>query len=152
HSYSGVVTRWACLPPLAQQIERLRRQHYVAVLAAFGLLNANDLLRAVDVFDLQPDHLAGTQAATIAKAEQHADFEGLSDCQQALRLVRAHHLWNFLWLTKVIDLGSEIRPPQCDAKQELHAGHDAVAIADAHARLGQVQLEPANVLRCRRVW
>jgi hypothetical protein len=60
----------------------------------------NDLLRAVDMLDLQPDHLAGTQAAAIAKAEQHADLDGLSDRQQALRLVRVHHLWNLLWLTR----------------------------------------------------
>ena len=29
---------------------------------------------AVDVLDLQPDHLAGTQAATIAEAEQEANL------------------------------------------------------------------------------
>jgi hypothetical protein len=41
-----------------------------------------------------------------------------------------------------------IRPPQCDAKQELHTGHDPVAIADAHARLGQVQLKATHIIRC----
>src|SRR6478672_7829842 len=39
-------------PPLAQ--ERLGRQHDVAILAALGLLDANDLLRAVDMLDPQP--------------------------------------------------------------------------------------------------
>src|ERR1035437_9151449 len=55
----GIVTWWARLPPLAQQIERLGRQHDMAVLAALGLLDANDLLRPVDMLDLQPHHLAG---------------------------------------------------------------------------------------------
>src|SRR6266576_3703480 len=62
------MTRWAHLPPLAQQIERLGRQHDVAVLAALRLLDTNDLLGAVDMLDLQPHHLAGTQAAAIAEA------------------------------------------------------------------------------------
>ena len=64
---SGIVTRRTRLPPLAQQIERLRRQHDIAVLAALGLLDPDDLLRAVDMLNLEPDHFAGAQAATIAE-------------------------------------------------------------------------------------
>ena len=47
--HARIVPRWARLPPLPQQIEHLGRQHHVAVLAALGLLDANDVLRAVDV-------------------------------------------------------------------------------------------------------
>ena len=35
----------------------------------------NDLLCAVDVLDLEPDHLASTQTAAIAEAEQDAHLE-----------------------------------------------------------------------------
>src|SRR5216684_5469539 len=70
------------LPPLSQEIDHLRRQHDIAIFAALGLLDANDLLRAVDVLDLQPDHFAGTQAAAIAKTEQHANLEATCDGQQ----------------------------------------------------------------------
>jgi hypothetical protein len=41
----------------------------------------------------------------------------------------------------------KIQPPQRHAHQELHPGHDAVAIADAEAALDQVRLEPADVIR-----
>ena len=99
----------ARLPPLAQQIERLGRQHDVAVLAALGLLDANDPLRAVDMLDLQPDHFAGAQAAAIAETEQHAGLEARGDRQQAPRLVRAHHLRDLLRLTDVIDRGGKIQ-------------------------------------------
>src|SRR3979490_1413096 len=58
HRRSRIVERWACFPPLAQQIERLGRQHDTATLAALGLLDANDLLRAVDMLDLHPDYPA----------------------------------------------------------------------------------------------
>ena len=55
----------ARLPPLPQQINHLRRQHDIAVLAALGLLDTNDLLRAVDMLDLQPDP-AGTRGSPLA--------------------------------------------------------------------------------------
>jgi hypothetical protein len=64
---------------LAQQVERLRRQHDIAVLAALGLLDPNDLLRTIDMLDPQPDHLAGAQAAAIAETKQRADLEVVGD-------------------------------------------------------------------------
>src|SRR3979409_574709 len=88
---SRIVTRWTRLPPLAQEIERLGRQHDITILAAFRLLDANDLLRAIDVFDLQPDHLASAQAAAIAETEQNARLEATGDGPQALGLGPAHH-------------------------------------------------------------
>jgi hypothetical protein len=82
------------------------------------------------------DHLAGAQAAAIAETEQRAGLEARGNGQQAPRLVRAHHLRDLLGLTEVIDLGGKIQSPQRHAQQELYPGHDAVAIADAHAGLG----------------
>src|SRR5258708_39246376 len=82
---SRIVPRRARLPPFAQQAERLRRQHDVAVLAALRLLDTNDLLRAVDMLDLEPHHLAGAQPASIAETEQDASLEAAGDRQQALR-------------------------------------------------------------------
>jgi hypothetical protein len=139
------------LPPLPQQSNHLRRQHDIAILAALGLLDSNDLLRAVDMLDLQPYHFAGTQAATIAKAQHDARLEAGGNSQNATRLVRAHHLRNRLRLVQVIDLGRKVQPPQRHPQQELHPGHDPVAIADADPALGQVQLEAADIIRCRRV-
>ena len=69
-----------------------------------ALLDANDVLRPVDMLDLQPDHLAGTQAAAIAETEQHAGLEALGDGQQTPRLILAHHQRDLLRLTQVIDL------------------------------------------------
>src|SRR5215472_16892802 len=43
------------VPASSQPIEHLGREDDVAILAAFRLLNANDLLCAIDMFDLQPD-------------------------------------------------------------------------------------------------
>ncbi|WLA85749.1 hypothetical protein QNJ99_16915 [Bradyrhizobium elkanii] len=104
------------------------------------------------MFDLQPDHLAGAQPAAIAETEQKASLEAAGDREQALRLIRAHHQRNLLRLAEVIDLGRKVQPPQRHAEQEPQPGHDAVAVADARAHLGQVQLETADVLKCGRVW
>src|SRR6202166_2211141 len=147
HGSCGIETPPARLPPLAQQVERVGRQHDIAVLAALGLLDPNDLLRAVDVLDLQPDYLAGAQAAAIAETEQHAHLEAARDRKQAPGLVLAYHQRNLLRLTEVINLGRKIQSPQRHAKQEPQPGHDAVAIADARARLGKMQLKPADILR-----
>src|SRR6185503_971236 len=106
---------------------------------------------SVDVLDLQPDHLAGAQAATIAETKQRADLEVVDDGEQSPRLVRAHHQRDLLGLADVIDLGGKIQSPQRHAKQEPQPGHDAVAAADAHTRLRKVELEPANVFGRRRV-
>src|ERR1700674_5741732 len=57
------------LPPLPQQIEHLGRQHHVAVLAALGLLDPNNVLCPVDMLDLQPHHLTGAQATAKAETE-----------------------------------------------------------------------------------
>src|SRR5215471_551262 len=146
HRRSGNVTRWARLPPLSQQIEHLGREHDIAILAAFGLLNANDLLRAVDMLDLEPDHLASTQPAAVAETEQHAHLEVPGDGQEPLGLVRAHHQRNLLRLTQVIDLGRKIQSPQRHAQQKPQPGHDLIAGTDAQPCLGEVQLEPADIL------
>src|SRR6202795_5397936 len=55
HGSRGIETPPSRLPPLAQQVERVGRQHDIAVLAALGLFDPDDLLRAVDVLDLQPE-------------------------------------------------------------------------------------------------
>src|ERR1700757_2021196 len=145
--YSRIVTRGTRLPPLPQQVEHLVRQHHIAILAALGLLDANDVLRPVDVLDLEPHDLARPQSAAVAEAEQNARLEACGHRQQSLDLVDAHHQRELLRLTNVVDLLGKVQSPQRDAKQEPQPGHDAVAGANAHARLGQVQLEPADILQ-----
>jgi hypothetical protein len=95
--------------------------------------------------------LTTSQAAAVAEAEQGADLEVAGDGEQATRLVRAHYQRDLLRLADVIDLGGKIQSPQCHAEQEPQPGHDAIAIANAHADLGQVQLEPADILARRGV-
>ena len=71
----------------------------MAVLPPLALLDTDDAERAVDMLDLEPDHLAGAQAAALAETEQRADLEIAGDGEQAPRLVLAHHQRYLLRLT-----------------------------------------------------
>src|SRR5262249_19948763 len=150
-AYARVKPCRAYLPPLSQRPEQLWRQHDVPVLAPFRLFDPDDHLRAVDVSILEPDNLAGTKPTAIAEGEHHAIPEAAGLGKQPLRLVGAHGERQPFRLLEVKDLGREIVPPQRDAEQELHPGHDPVAIADAQTALDQVQLEAANVVSGGRV-
>jgi hypothetical protein len=46
-------------PPGTQQFEQMWRQHHVAIFAAFALFDVDDHAHAVDVADLERDHLGG---------------------------------------------------------------------------------------------
>jgi len=121
------------------------------VLAPLRLHDPDDLLRAVDVASSEPDDLAGAKPTAIAEAEHHVIPEAAGHAKQPLGFVGAHGEWELLRLLEVVDLGREIMPPQRDAEEELHPGHDPVAIADAETTLDQVQLEAANIVGGGRV-
>jgi hypothetical protein len=68
-----------------------------------------------------------------------------------LDLVDAHYQRKPLRLTNVIDLFGKVQSAQRYPEQEPQPSHDPVAGANAHAGLGQVQLEPADILKGRRI-
>src|SRR5438034_10184593 len=72
--YSRIVARGTRLPPLPQQIEQFGREHHIAVLAALRLLDANHVLWAVGMLDLDPYDFARAHSAAITETEQHARF------------------------------------------------------------------------------
>ena len=94
---------------------------------------------------------ASQSRAGSRQREHHVIPEAAGHGEQPLCLVDTHGERELLRLLQVVDLGREIVPPQRDAKQELHAGHDPVAIDDAVTVLHQVQLEAANVVGGSRV-
>ena len=79
------------LPPGAQQLEQMLGEHHVAVLAALALLDPDDHPGAVDVGDLERDHLGGAQARAIGHAQRRPVLEARRRFQQARDLLRAQH-------------------------------------------------------------
>src|SRR5215207_9407451 len=64
-----------CLPPRAQQVEQMRRQHHVAVLATLALLHADQHALAVDIGDLERDDFGSAQARAIGHAQRRLVLE-----------------------------------------------------------------------------
>jgi hypothetical protein len=107
--------------------------------------------RAVDVAGPEPNDLPRAQPAAIAERQHDVHLEIARHGEQPLGLLRAHDQRQLLRLLEVVDLGGEIVPPQRDAQQKPHPGHDPVAIGDAQPALHEVQLEAADVIGCRRI-
>jgi hypothetical protein len=140
----------AVLPPEPQEAQDIGRQHHVAVLAPFCLDDADDVLGAVDIADLEPHHLAGAQATAVGQRQHGPQLDVRRHRQQAPDLVLAHHHRDLLRFLQVIDLGRQIVAPQRHPEQKPHAGHDPVAVTNAGPALDQEELEAADVVgRCR---
>lgn len=89
----------ARLPIVTQDLQQLGRQHHVAVLLAFALLDANDHSLAVDARGLQPNRFRDAQAGGIASGQDGVVFDvedateeplnllGTEDDRQLLRLL-----------------------------------------------------------------
>jgi hypothetical protein len=108
-------------------------------------------LHAVDIANLEPDDLAGSEPAAIAERQHHLDLDFIRHDHEPLGLARAHDQRQLDRLLQVIDLRRQIMPAQRHLEQELHTRHDPVAIADADAALGQMQLETSDVVGRRRL-
>jgi len=63
----------------------------MAVFAPFGLDDADDVLRAVDITNPEPDDLTRAQTCAVAESKQHMNLKAPRHGQEALGLVRAHH-------------------------------------------------------------
>jgi hypothetical protein len=69
----------------------VRRQHHVAVLAALALFHADQHALAVDVGELERDHLGGAQSRPIGHAQRRLVFEPWRGIEQPRDLFRAEH-------------------------------------------------------------
>ena len=70
------------------RLKQMRRQHHVAVFTAFALLDANDHALAVDVADLERDHLGGAQTRAISHTQRCLVLEPRRGLQQPRHLLR----------------------------------------------------------------
>lgn len=139
-------------PPFAQQAQNICGQHHVAILAALGLHDADDVLGAIDVANAQPDNFARTHPAAIGKRQHHARLKARCHGQDAFNLIAAQDKRYLHRLLEAENLGHKIVPSQGDPEQKLHPGHRAIARADAGAGLNQMLLEIADVIWLRCLW
>ena len=147
--HAPVVDGRAFGPPHAQQAQDIHGQHDIAILAALRLHDADDILFAVDVADLETDDLARAQTASVGQRQHHARLQPWRHGQDAPDLIAAQHKGHLDWLPEVEHLGRQVMPAQGDPEQKLDPGHRLVAGADTRPALDQMQLEVLHVIRCR---
>src|SRR5271168_4430560 len=76
------------LPPVAQQLQQLRREHHEAILLPLALLDAQQHALAVDIGDLQRDDLGYAQARAIGDAERRLVFDAGGGGEKSSHLLR----------------------------------------------------------------
>ena len=81
----------ALAPPQPQQLQQLRRQHGIAVLASLALLDPDQHPRAVDVIHLEGSHLRHPQPGAISGAESGPVFRPGRRLEQLPDLLGAEH-------------------------------------------------------------
>ena len=123
---SVVGTTWTCRgatprprhpPPSAQQVEQVRRQHDVTVLAALALLHADDHPLAVNVGNLERDHLGGAQAGAVGHAQRRLVFEPWGGIEQPRHFLRTEHHWKFARLVNDMGVLDDFVAPERDLKK-----------------------------------
>ena len=82
----------AFAPPQPQQLQQLRREHGVAVLASLALFDADQHARAVDVVDLEVRDLGHAQARAIGDTERGLVLDARRRLEQPRRFLDAQHL------------------------------------------------------------
>ena len=76
-------------PPIAQQRQQVVGQHGVTVLTAFTLLDPDYLAGAVDVADLERDHLRGAKPGPIGQGERRSRLQARGMLQKPRHLLGA---------------------------------------------------------------
>jgi hypothetical protein len=138
-------------PPGAQQREQLGREHRVAIPAALALLDPQHHARAVDVADLECDHLGDAQPGAIGRGERRLVLRPRRRLEQKGDLLRAQHERQLARLAHDREPAGAIRPVERHAEQEAQGRDRAVDARRADTGLGLVQLEAAHLLGRRRV-
>ena len=136
---------------MRNSFEQMRRQHDVAVFAALALLHADDHELAVNVADLERDHLGGAQTRPIGHAQRRLVLEPRRCIQQTHDLLRAQHhrqLARLMDERRVLDDGRSL---ERDPEKEPQRRHRLIANWRAGAARGQLQLKAPDVLEARRV-
>src|SRR2546425_10944386 len=116
------------------------RQHDVAVFAALALLHADDHAFAVDVADLERDHLGGAQARPIGHAQRRLVLEPrrIEEACYLLRTEDDRQLARLMDERRVLDDGV---PLERDPEKEPQRRHRLITNWRAGAARGQLQLK-----------
>ena len=129
----------------------MRREHDIAVLAAFALLDADQHALAVNVGDLERNHLRRAQPGAVGDAQRSLVFDAGRRLQEPRDLLGAEDDRQPLRLVDERSMGCDVAPSERDAEKEPQRRHGDVMRPGADAAPDEMQLEEPDVLEARRV-
>ena len=132
-------------------MEQLRRQHGVAVLAAFALLDPEQHALGIDVADLERDDLGDAQSGAIRSGQRRFVLRARRRLEQQRDLLDAEHGRQPARLAHDREPPGKIRPVKRHGEEETQCRDCTVDARRLHADLRLVQLEAAKILSRRRV-
>src|SRR3974377_249996 len=139
------------LPIAAQNPQQLRREHDVTVLAAFALLNSDDLPVTVNVADLEKNDFRYAQAGGIDRRQRGTTLETWDRLQEADDLVSAQNNRQLLRFARIGDtLGNGV-VAECHAIEKAQRADDLVQRRPRYPGRHQMNLERADILRAQMV-
>src|SRR3974390_1209752 len=139
------------LPIAAQNPQQLRREHDVTVLAAFALLNSDDLPVTVNVADLEKNDFRYAQAGGIDRRQRGTTLETWDRLQEADDLVSAQNNRQLLRFACIGDtLGNGV-VGECHAIEKAQRADDLVQRRPRYPGRHQMNLERADILQAQMV-
>lgn len=136
------------LPVIPQGTQQLGRQHHIAVLLAFALLDANDHSLAVDARGLQLNRFRGTQAGGMASGQDGVVFDVEDATEEPLNFLRTEDdrqplgllgKWQNLFRRPVPIERHSVEKAQCRDGGVNRAGRQLLLV-------GQIDLIGPNIL------
>ena len=138
-------------PPGTQQVQQVRRQHHVAVFAAFALLHADQHTFAVDVGDLERNHFSSAQACAIGHAQRRPVLEPWCRIQQTHDLFRTEHHRQLAGLMNEVRMLDDGVSLERDPEKEPQRRYVTIDRPCADAARSHMQLKTSYVLEARSV-
>lgn len=138
-------------PVAAQDGQQLRRQHGIAVLGALALLDPDHHPAAVDIADLQPRRLRGSQPGGIRRGQRRAALKARHRLKKADNLVRTQNQWQLTRLARMGDALRQLAPPQRHPVEEAQRTDDLIERRPGDATGHELHLIGAHVFEIEAV-
>ena len=138
-------------PVGAQNAKQLRRQHDGAVLATLAVLDPDHHPPAVDVADLQADHLGGAQPRRIGRRQRGARLQAWHCLEKPHHLIGTQHHRQLARLPRIRDPLGNLVMAKRDAIEEPQSADRLVQSRPRDPARHQVDLERPHVLQAEPV-
>jgi hypothetical protein len=117
----------------------------VAIASALAAFDTDQHARTVDVTHLERRHLGDPQACAIGNGQGGTMLEAFGRSQQPRDFFATQHRGQLARIAQANQLTGQIRPVERLGKEEAQCSHGAVHPRCVHAKLGLINLEPANI-------